>query len=77
MSICDRCIHDEVCGLEYNHEEGLTFCADIMMKDTFDKMRAEIEQERVGYPPSADYYKAIMKCLRIIDKYNAEKGDKK
>lgn len=37
-----------------------------------DKIRAEIEQERVGYPPSADYYKAIMKCLQIIDKYKAE-----
>ena len=34
-----------------------------------DKIRAEIEQERIGYPPSADYYKAIMKCLQIIDKY--------
>lgn len=38
-----------------------------------DKIKAEIEQERVGYPPSADYYKAIMKCLQIIDKYKAEK----
>lgn len=40
-----------------------------------DKIRAEIEQERVGYPPSADYYKAIMKCLQIIDKYK-ESEDK-
>lgn len=38
-----------------------------------DKIKAEIEQERVGYPPSADYYKAIMKCLQIIDKCKAEK----
>lgn len=37
-----------------------------------DKIKAEIEQERVGYPPSADYYKAIKKCLNIIDKYKAE-----
>ena len=40
--------------------------------DVLDKIRTEIEQERVGYPPSADYYKAIMKCLQIIDKYKAE-----
>ena len=40
--------------------------------DVLDKIRAEIEQERKGYPPSADYYKAIMKVLQIIDKYKAE-----
>lgn len=32
MCICDRCIHDEVCGLEDNHEEAMTFCADMMPK---------------------------------------------
>ena len=37
-----------------------------------DKARTEIEQERVGYPPSADYYKAITKCLQIIDKAESE-----
>ena len=38
-----------------------------------DKIRAEIKQEREGYPPSADYYKAIMKVLQIIDKYKEER----
>jgi hypothetical protein len=37
-----------------------------------DKIRAEIELEKLGYPPSAGYYKAIMKCLQVIDKYRAE-----
>ena len=37
-----------------------------------DKIRARIELETLGYPPSAGYYKAIMKVLRIIDKYKAE-----
>lgn len=32
MSICDRCIHDEVCGLEGNHEEAIAFCSEIMPK---------------------------------------------
>lgn len=36
------------------------------------KIRAEIELEKLGYPPSAGYCKAIMKCLKIIDKYKAE-----
>lgn len=40
--------------------------------EILDKIRAEIEQELVGYPPSADYYKAIIKCLQIINKYKAE-----
>lgn len=34
-----------------------------------DKIRERVELEKIGYPPSADYYKAIMKVLQIIDKY--------
>ena len=37
-----------------------------------DKIRERIELEKLGYPPSAGYYKAIMKVLQIIDKYKAE-----
>lgn len=33
------------------------------------QIRAEIEKERVGYPPSADEYKTINKILQIIDRY--------
>ena len=33
MSICDGCIHDYVCGLEDNHEEGIVSCADRIPKD--------------------------------------------
>lgn len=40
--------------------------------DVLNKIQDEIKQELVGYPPSADYYKAIMKCLQIIDKYKQE-----
>lgn len=40
--------------------------------DRVEQMRTEIETEKVGYPPSADYYKAIMKVLEIIDKYRQE-----
>lgn len=32
MSICDRCIHSEVCGLVDNHEEEIAFCSEIMPK---------------------------------------------
>lgn len=42
MSMCDNCIHDEVCGLECNHEESLTFCADMIVKDIVNKIRSEI-----------------------------------
>ena len=37
-----------------------------------DKIRERVELEKLGYPPSAGYYKAIMKVLEIIDKYKAE-----
>ena len=34
-----------------------------------DKIRERISLEKLGYPPSAGYYRAIMKVLEIIDKY--------
>lgn len=41
-----------------------------------DKIRAEIELEKLGYPPSAGYFKAIIKVLQIIDKYMSESEEK-
>lgn len=29
MTICDNCIHDNVCGLEGHLDEAMTFCADV------------------------------------------------
>ena len=46
-------------------------------REVLDKIRARIELEKLGYPPSAGYYKAIMKVLQIIDKYKAESEDGK
>ena len=34
-----------------------------------EQIRAEIELQKKGFPPSADYYKAINRALDIIDKY--------
>ena len=74
------------CAIEHDNDE--TSFAHIVVSDlcrgtanllekleqepTLDKIRARIELEKLGYPPSAGYYKAIMKCLPIIDKYKAE-----
>ena len=41
-----------------------------------DKIRERVELEKLGYSPSAGYYKAIVKVLQIIDKYRAENEDK-
>lgn len=40
-----------------------------------EKIRERVELEKLGYPPSAGYYRAIMKVLQIIDKYR-ESEDK-
>lgn len=42
------------------------------VNSVLDKIRSEIEEERKGYPPSADEYKTINKVLQIIDKYKEE-----
>ena len=39
-------------------------------------IKAEIDNESIGYPPSADYYKAIKKAVRIVEKHISRKeGD--
>ena len=40
--------------------------------DVLDKIRERINLEKLGYPPSAGYYKAIVKVLQIIDTYKPE-----
>ena len=40
-----------------------------------DKIRERVELEKLGYPPSAGYYKAIMKVLQIIDKYREPQSE--
>ena len=40
-----------------------------------DKIRKQIELEKLGYPPSAGYFKAIIKVLQIIDRHMAESED--
>jgi hypothetical protein len=32
-----------------------------------DDVKERIELEKLGYPPSAEYYKAIMKVLQILE----------
>ena len=48
----------------------------LKLKTAIEKIKAEIIEERKGYPPIADEYKAINKVLQIIDKYKAESEDK-
>ena len=79
MSICDGCIHNNVGGLEDNHEEGIVSCADMIPKDILDKIIDEImdtgayEQEVNG---KTEFLKGINYCLGVIDKYKAESEDK-
>lgn len=58
-------IADTVLG---NYDESLK--ADMVAM--LDVIRSEIILEKLGYPPSADYYQAIEKALQIIDKNKRE-----
>jgi hypothetical protein len=74
MSICDRCIHDYVCGLEDNHEEGIVSCADMIPKNVLNKIRAEIADMPKLYPfvDHIDTYVKVDDVLALIDKYRGE-----
>ena len=63
MSICDGCIHDDVCGLEDNHEEGIVSCADMIPKDVLYQIRNEITMLLTFNRQNV---------IEIIDKYRNE-----
>ena len=73
MSICDNCIHDYVCGLEDNHEEGIVSCADMIPKDVLDKIKAEIEEQKECRCFDDDdmyiYMTGLNDAIDIIDKH--------
>lgn len=48
MSICDRCIHNEVCGLEGNHEEAIAFCSEIIDSNDILKIISDNCRNRFG-----------------------------
>ena len=75
MSICDGCIHDDVCGLEDNHEEGIVSCADMIPKDVLDNIRAEIEENAYPIVHGVNNHEKGMTLygiLQVIDKYKAD-----
>ena len=65
MSLCDNCIHDYVCGLEDNHEDGLIFCADMIPKTSWIPVSERLPEEnktviastKYGVYPEARYTK--------------------
>ena len=72
MSLCDGCIHDDVCGLEDNHEEGIVSCAYRIPKNVLDKIKAEICKSWHKHPKNR-YEEGLkdqaLKDMQIIDKY--------
>ena len=54
-------------GYSRGYEEGVNI--------TLSELRKRVNLEKLGFPPSAGYYRAIMKVLDIIDAYR-ESEDK-
>ena len=71
MSICDKCIHDDVCGLEDNHEEGIVSCADMIPQGVLEKIKDEII-EKFASSNCAEESGCLDQLLEIIDKYKGE-----
>lgn len=72
MSFCIRPSVCKKCGKPLTLFEGW-HCLECEAKghtsDELCAIRAEIEEERKGYPPSADEYKTVNKVLDIINKH--------
>ena len=57
---------------EWEHDHEILKAYSDGASAVLDMIRERVELEKLGYPPSAGYYKAIMKVLQIIDKYKAK-----
>lgn len=73
--LCKDCEDFGRCQYYHSRKEDSYICKYFHLPDKLDKIRERIELEKLGYPPSAGYCKAIIKCLQIIDKYKAEKEE--
>ena len=68
---CKDCKYCKECIMSYPDGNWKT-CENFEPKTVdgvLDDIKAEIDNESIGYPPSADYYKAIKKAVRIIEKH--------
>lgn len=74
MSICDGCIHDNVCGLEDNHEDGIVSCADMIPNDVLDKIRADLHYNSEMHE-DGNWYLMDKWVDEILDKYKAKDGE--
>ena len=78
MSICDNCIHDDVCGLEDNHEEGIVSCADMIPKNVLEKIRAEIllvDKTVKDVRTDGHCFFTADEIIGIIDKHIGERSE--
>lgn len=55
---------------EWEHDHEILKAHSDGANDMLDKIRDRVELERIGYPPSEGYCKAITKVLQIIDEYS-------
>ena len=66
-------VYSAVYLVDASHREAFDIAIKALEQEPIlDKIRERIELEKLGYPPSAGYYKAIVKVLQIIDKYKTE-----
>jgi hypothetical protein len=64
--------YGELVSSEFDNGYAKGYTEALEQNDVLDKIRERVELEKLGYPPSAGYYRAIMKVLQIIDKYKSE-----
>lgn len=57
-----------IADIEWTHDIGIAAALDVAMKRVKDweRLKERLLHEKVGYPPSADEYKMILKVVQIM-----------
>lgn len=67
-----------IADIEWTHDIGIAAALDVAMKRVKDweRLKIRLNHEKVGYPPSADEYKMILKFEKIMAEMENEDGEK-
>ena len=63
--------------IEWEYSMNISAALDVAMKRVKDweRLKIKLNQEKIGYPPSADEYKMILKIVQIMAEMENKDGE--